>query len=66
MCGHWHAGDFWNNLTDKQVDIMVNNPMFKEKGFNIIALDACTVLTHTLNVLVIKEVNEGDKIRYDI
>jgi len=45
---------------------MVSNPMFKEKGFNIIALDACTVLTHTLNVLVIKEVNEGDEVRYDI
>lgn len=56
VCGHWHASDFWNHLEDMNLDTYGENPMYKsEKYPNIIALDACTVMSGRVNVLVIKE-----------
>ena len=61
VCGHWHASDFWNRLDfrddlSKFLDVNKENPIYRsEKNPNIIGLDACTVLTHVVNVLVLKE-----------
>lgn len=63
VCGHWHTADFWNNLVyknekDKQLSPSTDNPIFKtEKVPNLIGLDACTVLTHDVNILVLDEEN---------
>ncbi|MCR4662207.1 MAG: metallophosphoesterase [Clostridia bacterium] len=58
VCGHWHTSDFYNqvlykNDKDKWLDIRESNPIFIYKG--LIAIDACTALTGTINVLVINE-----------
>lgn len=62
VCGHWHASDFWNHLDlkDKAVaaklDIYGDNPMYKSDKYpNLIGLDACTVVSHRVNVLVLDE-----------
>ena len=65
VCGHWHTSDFYNKLLypneqDKWLDIKTSNPIFKSDKFpNLIGLDACTALTHKINVLVIKEKDIG-------
>ena len=61
VCGHWHTSDFYNNLLykdepSKQLDIYKENPIFKSDKYpGLIAIDACTALTKTVNILVIKE-----------
>ena len=61
VCGHWHTSDFYNHLLysherEKQLDIRKSNPIFKSEHCpGIIGLDACTVYTNKINVLVIKE-----------
>lgn len=61
VCGHWHTSDFWNHLDFKknpelQLDTAGENPLYKsEKYPNIIGLDACTVLSHRINVLVLDD-----------
>ena len=54
ICGHWHTSDFFNNLT-KQHKTIYQNPIFKSKRYKLIGLDACTALTHKINVLVMNE-----------
>lgn len=54
VCGHWHTKDFWNTLEGKCYDSFTN-PIFKSDKYNIIGLDACTALTHKVNVLVLNE-----------
>ena len=61
VCGHWHTSDFYNHLLykntpSKQLNIKKSNPIFKSDKYpGIIAIDACTVLTKKVNVLVISE-----------
>jgi len=60
VCGHWHTSDFWNSLdyaTDKEKQLAQdNNPIYKSDKYpGLIGLDACTVLSHKVNVLVLKE-----------
>lgn len=62
VCGHWHASDFWNNLDLKdkvvagKLDTYGDNPMYKSDNYpNLIGLDACTVVSHRVNVLVLDE-----------
>lgn len=61
VCGHWHASDFWNNLEykddiGKRINTYGDNPMFVSENYpHIIALDACTVVSHRVNVLVIDD-----------
>ena len=61
VCGHWHTSDFYNQLDyadmpEKQLDIRISNPIYRsEKYKGLIGLDACTALTKTVNVLVLKE-----------
>lgn len=61
VCGHWHTSQFYNDLLykdepDKQLNIHTQNPIFQsEKYPGLIGLDACTVLTRKVNVLVINE-----------
>ena len=59
VCGHWHTSDFYNILLykgKKIMDIRTDNPIFKSEQYpGLIALDACTALTHKVNVLVIDE-----------
>lgn len=65
VCGHWCTADFYNNLLyrhekDKQLDVHEINPIFKSPLCpGLIGLDACTVLTHTVNVLVLTEKELG-------
>lgn len=58
VCGHWHTSDFFNNLRNKnsikKYDI-TNNPIYKSKRYKLIGLDTCTVVTHKVNCLVLKE-----------
>lgn len=61
VCGHWHTSDFYNNLLylyepDKRMDIHEANPIFRsELCPGLIGLDACTVYTDAVNVLVLHE-----------
>ena len=61
MCGHWNTSDFYNTLLyknnpGKQLDIRKSNPIFKSELYpGLIAIDACTVLTKVVNILVIDE-----------
>lgn len=55
VCGHWHTSDFFNVLAN-DYHSQRNNPIYVSK--NLIALDACTALTHGVNILTI----ENDKI----
>lgn len=60
VCGHWHASDFYNNLEykkepEKWLNVYTDNPIYLSK--NLIALDACTVATKGINILVINEDN---------
>ena len=57
VCGHWHTSDFFNNLKSLKIkyDIYKKNPIFKSKKYKIIGLDACTVATNKVNVLVLNE-----------
>ncbi len=65
VCGHWHTSDFYNNLLylhekEKRLDIHKSNPIFQSDLCpGLIGLDACTVLTHTVNVLVLNEKELG-------
>ena len=54
ICGHWHTSDFFNNLT-KQRKTTYDCPIFKSKKYKLIGLDACTVMSKKVNVLVIEE-----------
>ena len=59
VCGHWQTSDFYNTLLykgEKKLDIRTNNPIFMSNKYpGLIALDACTALTHKVNVFVIEE-----------
>ena len=61
VCGHWHSSDFYNHLIysnqrEKWLDIRSSNPIFKSEQYpNLIGIDACTALTHQINVLIINE-----------
>lgn len=61
VCGHWHTSDFYNKLLyknnpEKQLNIKTDNPIFKSDKYpGLIGIDACTALTKTVNILVIKE-----------
>ena len=65
VCGHWHTSDFYNHLlfsndSSKKLNIDEDNPIFKSPEYpGLIGLDACTVLTKTVNVLVIEEKDIG-------
>jgi len=54
ICGHWHTSDFFNNLT-KQRKGKYECPIFKSKRYKLIGLDACTVVSNLVNVLVLNE-----------
>ena len=54
MCGHWHTSDFFNHLT-KQKKNQYECPIFKSKRYKLIGLDACTVVSNKVNVLVLNE-----------
>lgn len=57
VCGHWHTSDFYENLTyktGKYIDIY-KCPIFKDKNYSLIGLDACTALSRRINILVIKK-----------
>ena len=54
VCGHWHTSDFFNMLT-KQEKTIDDNPIFKSKKYKLIGLDACTVISHKVNVLKLTE-----------
>lgn len=59
VCGHWHTFDFRNHYEHRmydEYDIRYDpsvNAIYRHG--NIIALDACTVLSNTVNVLRIEE-----------
>lgn len=59
VCGHWHAYGFrehYLNIKYEGQDIYGNPDIHKTyKGKGIIALDACTVVSDIVNVLVIEE-----------
>lgn len=60
VCGHWHTSDIYNNLLyryEKEKRLPRDyNPIFKSDFCpGLIGLDACTVLTNVVNVLVINE-----------
>ena len=54
ICGHWHTSDFFNHLT-KQRKGKFECPIFKSKKYKLIGLDACTVMSNKINVLVLDE-----------
>lgn len=54
VCGHWHTSDFFNHLT-KQRKGKYECPVFKSKKYKLIGLDACTVASNKVNVLVLNE-----------
>ena len=54
VCGHWSTSDFFNNLT-KQKKKEYDCPIFKSKRYKLIGLDACTVMSGKVNVLVLNE-----------
>lgn len=56
ICGHWHCSAFWHeqNLTEySEFGEKENFEPFITK--NVIALDACTVYTHKVNVVVLED-----------
>ena len=60
VCGHWHTSDFWNELDyknkpSKQLSIHESNIYKSEQNPDLIGLDACTVLSKRVNILVLKE-----------
>lgn len=60
VCGHWHTSDFWNNLDyaeDPSKKLTISeNPIYESEAFpGLIGLDACTVMTHKVNVLTLTE-----------
>ena len=48
VCGHWHTSDFHKVFNTN--GIVDNYDIYY--GKNLIALDACTVLTYKVNILV--------------
>ena len=52
VCGHWHTSDFYNNLDHKDYE-KDNNPIYYSEG--LIGLDACTVLSREINILIVEE-----------
>lgn len=54
VCGHWHTSDFFNHLT-RQRKGKYECPLFKSKKYKLIGLDACTVVSDKVNVLVLNE-----------
>lgn len=54
VCGHWHTSDFFNNLTKQKKD-EYDCPLFKSKKYKLIGLDACTVASNKINILVLNE-----------
>ena len=57
VCGHWHTSDFYQNLTNKTgryIDIY-KCPIFRNRKYNLIGLDACTALSGRVNIIVIKK-----------
>jgi len=54
MCGHWHTSDFFNHLTKQHKDLY-DCPIFISKKYKLIGLDACTVRSNKVNVLVLTE-----------
>lgn len=54
VCGHWKTSDFFNNLTKQKKDEF-DCPIFKSKKYKLIGLDACTVMSDKVNVLVLNE-----------
>lgn len=73
VCGHWHTSDFYNNLEyekepERWLNVYTDNPIYLSN--NLIALDACTVATRSINILVINEDNSielynHEKDKYD-
>lgn len=73
VCGHWHTSDFYNNLEyekepERWLNVYTDNPIYLSN--NLIALDACTAATRSINILVINEDNSielynHEKDRYD-
>lgn len=55
MCGHWHTSDFFNNLTSQKKRKREDCPIFISKRYKLVGLDACTVLSKKVNVLVLTE-----------
>ncbi|MBO6285466.1 MAG: metallophosphoesterase [Bacilli bacterium] len=61
VVGHWHTADFYNNLDyvgepKRKLDFQRENPIYRPEEFpGLIGLDACTVCTHKVNVLVLNE-----------
>lgn len=56
VCGHWHTSDFFNNLSKSKDKKDINhNPIFISKRYKLIGLDACTVVTHKINVFTFEE-----------
>ncbi len=57
VCGHWHTSDFFNNLKhlNKKYNVYENNPLFISKRYKLIGLDACTVVTKKVNIMVLNE-----------
>lgn len=58
VCGHWHTSDFYNNLSNKnsKKKYTINeNPIYKSKRYKLIGLDACTAVTHKINVFTFEE-----------
>lgn len=58
VCGHWHTSDFFNNLIyknqpEKHLNYKTSNPIFRNKRYKIIGLDACTALTKKVNILTL-------------
>ena len=54
VCGHWHTSDFFNNLTRQKKSIYACS-IFQSKRYKLIGLDACTVMSNKVNVLVLNE-----------
>lgn len=55
VCGHWHTSDFWNTLEKKNYSIKENPIFISEKHKGLIGLDACTAITHKVNVFIVEE-----------
>lgn len=54
VCGHWHTWDFFSYLDgDYTYAKKQECPIYNNHG--IVGLDACTVLTHKVNIFVVEE-----------
>lgn len=49
VCGHWHTSDFHKHYENKRENYDIY------RGKNLIALDACTIKTNKVNILVLTE-----------